>query len=72
MAQKMLGSWSRQFSYQLNTRSVLSQQKNDKKDNLRSCCDKIAVFVDSYKRSLINHLEFCNKKEILLTTIKKE
>ena len=50
MAHKMLGSWSKQFSYQMNTISVLSQQKNNKKDNLRRCCDKIAVFVDSYKK----------------------
>ena len=48
MAQKMLGSRSQQFLYQKNTKSVLFQQKNNKKDNLRSCCDKIAVFVDSY------------------------
>ena len=30
--------------------SVLFQKKSNKKDNLRSCCDKIAVFVDSYKK----------------------
>lgn len=50
MAQKMLGSWSQESAYQMNTISVLSQQRNNKKDNLRSYCDKIAVFVDSYKK----------------------
>jgi hypothetical protein len=50
VVQKMLGSQLQQFSYQMETISVLSQRKSNKKDNLRSCCDKIAVFVDSYKK----------------------